>query len=358
MINIEELLKPVSNEKPCGEDYSYNPAFQNLETLAKGKPETQFSPAEEPQWKEVRDASLEVLGKSKHLGAAVYLTTALLKTDGLGGLRDGLALMHGLVENYWAGVYPPLDAEDNNDPTERLNILGNLSSPKFIVQVKELVLCRTQGLGGITLQQLIAAKERASQSEGAEKPAATGPDWNQIQAAMTEAGIEAAKEKLGMADGAVVHAKGIEGFLDKTLGAGNGVNFELLNKALAEIKNAFAPYASGGEAPASAAPADGAADAGGGNAAAAEGASAVGGGGQAPNPSNKLSGKVQSRAEVIKCLGLIYDYYEKHEPSSPVPLVLKRAERLVEKNFMDIVKDLTPDSLKQLKVITGHKDEE
>ena len=55
MINIEELLKPISPEKPCGEDLSYDPAMQELETLLRGKPETQFSQAEEPRWEEVRD---------------------------------------------------------------------------------------------------------------------------------------------------------------------------------------------------------------------------------------------------------------------------------------------------------------
>ncbi|HEV2456208.1 MAG TPA: type VI secretion system ImpA family N-terminal domain-containing protein, partial [Verrucomicrobiae bacterium] len=48
MINAEELLKPISADKPCGEDLSYDAGFQELEVLMKGKPETQFSAAEEP----------------------------------------------------------------------------------------------------------------------------------------------------------------------------------------------------------------------------------------------------------------------------------------------------------------------
>ena len=37
MIVAEELLEPISEEAPCGEDLSYDASFQELETLAKLK---------------------------------------------------------------------------------------------------------------------------------------------------------------------------------------------------------------------------------------------------------------------------------------------------------------------------------
>jgi hypothetical protein len=58
MIEVEQLLKPVSVEEPCGKDLSYDPGFLALEGLIAGKPETHFSAAEEPDWKAVRDARL------------------------------------------------------------------------------------------------------------------------------------------------------------------------------------------------------------------------------------------------------------------------------------------------------------
>jgi len=53
MISAEELLKPIADDNPCGEDLSYDPAFQELDVLMKGKPETQFSSAEPPDWAKV-----------------------------------------------------------------------------------------------------------------------------------------------------------------------------------------------------------------------------------------------------------------------------------------------------------------
>ena len=335
MINVDDLLKPVADDKPCGEDFTYHPSFQNLETLSRGKPETQFSQAEDPDWKEVRDSALDVLGQSKHLTAGVILTVSLVKIGGLEGLRDGLATVRGMTEKYWGDVYPKLDPDDNNDPTERLNILNNLSSAgepyKFTSHVKQIIMCESPAMGRITLGQIIAAKDGGS-----------NPDMNQIQAAFRDAGPDAAKAALTLVTETIGHAQGIEGFLDSTIGAGRGVNFESLGKLLDEMKRAVEPFAADGEAAVEAPAENG------------EGAARAS---SAARPATRggpgVSGTIQSRADVIKALDLICDYYRDNEPSSPVPLIIQRAQRLVDKDFMTIMSDLTPDALTQLQVITG-----
>jgi type VI secretion system protein ImpA len=352
MIEVEDLLKPVSESQPCGEDFTYHPSFQNLEVIARGKPETQFSPAEEPQWKEVRDAATEVLGQSKHLSAAVILTLSLLKINGLEGLRDGLAVVHGLVEKYWNDLYPKLDPEDRNDPTERLNILNNLSSAgepyKFTVHVRQLVLCESPSMGRITLQQYLAAKEKGNKTESAEGNGggASGPELSQIQAIFREAGPESAAASLALVNDSIGHAQGIDSFLDSTLGAGLGVNFEAINKLLGEFKHAVEPYAVGEEAATPAGDGDVTLEL------SPRGGQSRAGGGAA------MSGSIQTRADVVKALDLICDYYRDNEPSSPVPLILQRAQRLVDKDFMEIMTDLTPEALAQLQIITGAKPKE
>jgi len=347
MINVEDLLKPVADDKPCGEDFTYHPSFQNLETLSRGKPETQFSQAEDPDWKEVRDGALEVLGQSKHLMAGVILTVSLTKIGGLEGLRDGLATVRGMSEKYWNDLYPKLDPDDNNDPTERINILNNLSTGgepyKFTSHVKQIVVCESPAMGRITLGQIITAKEKATAKPDEEKPKGdTGPDLNQIQAAFRDAGPDAAKATLTLVTETIGHAQGIEGFLDSTIGAGRGVNFDTLDKLLEEMKRAVEPYVEDGAATAEVpAGEEGTAAAG----AAAGGRPARGGPG--------VSGTIQSRADVLKALDLICDYYRNNEPSSPVPLIIQRAQRLVDKDFMEILNDLTPDAVSTLQVITG-----
>jgi type VI secretion system protein ImpA len=350
MINVDDLLKPVSDDKPCGEDFTYHPSFQNLETISRGKAETQFSPAEEPQWKEVRDGAIGVLNQSKHLTAGVILTVSLLKTDGLEGFRDGLAVVRGLTEKFWNDVYPRLDPEDQNDPTERLNILNNLSSSaepyRCTAHLRQAVVCNSTSMGRITLQQVIAARDKAAGGDAA-KAAPAGPDLNQIQAAFRDAGPDMANATLAQVNEAIGHVQGIESFLETTLGSGRGANFESLNELLAEMKRAIAPFA-GGEAAETVSEAGAAAATGGGG----------GGGGSRAAKGPGVSGAINTRSDVVKALGLICDYYRDNEPSSPVPLILQRAERLVNKDFMEIVSDLTPDAISQLQVITGKKKEE
>src|SRR5688500_5710231 len=129
MTNLDDLLEPLSTDAPCGEDLSYDPAMQELETLLQGKPETQFSPSEELRWEEVLDRAIELLRRSKNLRLGIVLCLALLRTEGVPGFHKGLLLIRGLIERYWDSLYPRLDPDDNNDPTERVNILASLVTP-------------------------------------------------------------------------------------------------------------------------------------------------------------------------------------------------------------------------------------
>src|SRR5262249_37270802 len=142
-----------------------------------------------------------------------------------------------------------LDPEDNNDPTERLNILNNLSSNgepyRFLSHLRKAVLCESSAMGRITLQQYIVAKEKSAkpEAEGEEKKEGdSGPDLNMIQAAFRDAGPESASATLALVNEALTNAQGLESFLDSTLGAGQSVNFEALTKLLTEMKNAVEPY--------------------------------------------------------------------------------------------------------------------
>jgi type VI secretion system protein ImpA len=66
-----------------------------------------------------------------------------------------------------------------------------------------------------------------------------------------------------------------------------------------------------------------------------------------------IAGELRSRQEAIRALDLVCRYLERHEPTNPAPLFIRRAQRLMTKNFMDIVKDLLPDSLANLERLTG-----
>jgi type VI secretion system protein ImpA len=66
---------------------------------------------------------------------------------------------------------------------------------------------------------------------------------------------------------------------------------------------------------------------------------------------------VRSRDDALRLLDKVCDYLERQEPSNPAPLLIKRARRLMTMNFVDIIRDMAPDSLAQVETIAGIKQE-
>ena len=129
-IDVEKLLQPLSDKSPCGDDLEYDTAFQELEraaTIDSGAAmlEDDLDP-EPPKWPEVAGMAEALLTRTKDLRVGMYLAQARLNTHGVVGLADGVALIKGFLTTYWDDVHPPLDAEDSNDPTMRINTLHAL----------------------------------------------------------------------------------------------------------------------------------------------------------------------------------------------------------------------------------------
>jgi type VI secretion system protein ImpA len=331
MTNLDALLEPISADAPCGEDLSYDPGMQELETLLQGKPETQFSPAEEPRWEEVRDRAIELLRRSKNLRLALILCLALLRIEGIPGFHRGLLFIRGLLERYWESLYPRLDPEDNNDPTERVNILASLLTPigsfddpmQFLRRVRQAKLSESPRIGRFSLDEI----------EPPEGGAGAPVDAAQVQASFRDTPPEKLDTVMSAVTGSVSTAKAVDDFLTSTIGADRAPDWAPLLTTLQEVRNALAPFV--------------------GQTVEADGGSAMGqaGGGAGGG----TSGSIQTRQDVIRMLDRLCDYYSRAEPSSPVPLLLRRAQRLAEMNFLEIIGDLSPEALAPVQNVTGVK---
>jgi type VI secretion system protein ImpA len=64
-------------------------------------------------------------------------------------------------------------------------------------------------------------------------------------------------------------------------------------------------------------------------------------------------GPIRSRDDVVRALDAVSEYFRQHEPSSPVPLFVDRAKRLVAKNFLEVLEDVVPDALPQVRSVSG-----
>jgi len=349
IIDLEKLLADVSPDAPCGEDVSYDAASYALETLAQGTEETQVGdsirPAEEPNWHDVAKAASELLERTRDIRIILYLTVAALKIDGLPGLRDGLAVLRGILENHWDTVFPQLDPDDN-DPIERVNLITALVQPesnfrdpmKFIRRVREAPLTDSRQLGRFSHRDLQVATGEIPPPANAE---GTPPDLAQIDAAFQDTDTEFLQASAQAAAEAVEHVKGIDEFLTASIGAGEAPSLDDFIHVVQDVsKNLHEQLAKRGYGAPVVGEDEGAAPGGQGTAAPAAAAQA-------------LTGEVNSPEDVLKALEKICRYYEVHEPSSPVPLILRRAHRLVSKSFVEIIQDLSPEAIRQIEMICG-----
>ena len=76
-------------------------------------------------------------------------------------------------------------------------------------------------------------------------------------------------------------------------------------------------------------------------------------GGTGTGAARPIAGEIGSREDVIRVLDKICDYYARHEPSSPLPILLQRAKRLVSKTFVEIIRDLAPGGASEVETLAG-----
>jgi type VI secretion system protein ImpA len=57
---------------------------------------------------------------------------------------------------------------------------------------------------------------------------------------------------------------------------------------------------------------------------------------------------VRNRADVITAMDAVIRYYADNEPSSPVPVMMRRLKGWVNKDFLEVMRDLAPDKMEEL----------
>ena len=346
MLDVDALLREVDPAAPCGPNLEYDPLFVALEQAVLGKPEVQYgatiTAAAPPDWKAVRRMSTELFERSRDLRLAVHLLRANLSLFGIDGLADGVHLIERLLEERWDSVHPQLDADDDLDPMLRINSLAILADFGTVLKdVKEASLVTLPGLGPLSLRTFEVANGELAPPAGQEKIALASIE--QALADVNPASLAAAVATLTRALDSVVN---IETLLVRQVGSSQALNLDGLTRPLKRgrdflLQNTDPRHA--GLHDATTVPDMGGAEG---------GRRSEAGVGALPRAA-LVTGDIASRDDVVRMLGKLIKYYQQHEPSSPLPLLLERARRMVPKNFMEIMEDLAPDGLSQLMVIKG-----
>lgn len=340
-IDIEALLEAISSDAPCGEDLEYDLAFGELERSAQGKAEQQIGDtiveAEEPDWREVGKLAIDLFPRTKDIRVCIHLLRSSLHTKGFFGLRDGLALIDGMLKTYWDCLYPELDAEDDNDPTMRINALVALYDDQMMLKpIRSAPLVSSRVMGQFSLRDIAIANgefQPANETERVEMAA--------IDAAFLDTALEDLQATNEAVSESIESLSAIEAYVTDQVGADKAASFadlrQLLKHASQVLKDRLSRRGVDAQDEGSSG-SDGEVE---------------GGVAMTAAPAQTLSGSINNRNDVIRALEKIQDYYTRHEPTSPVPILMERAKQLVNMDFMQIIKNIAPDGLSQVELIRG-----
>jgi len=351
------LLSPIDDAAPAGLNLEYDPAFTELELLATPTPERamgdSLKAAQEPDWDKVASAAGALLARTKDLRVAVHLCSARTRREGLSGWAAGLGLVRGLLERYWDHVHPQLDADDNNDPTARANALMPLGDPQSALGIFRLApFVQSPRLGRFSLRDLRVATgvTHASPSQDG----APAPTLVDLEACCMDCPEDQLPQSAATLAQAQEHAEAIVALVREKLGTA-GPDMALLCGDIAELKKfvdaqllrRFPGRADAGVAASLASLLD----------LSSSPLSLHANGAPAGAMHEPANAGIASQADVILRLDEICDYYQRVEPSSPLPILLKRARRLVGKSFADVLKDIAPGGLSELQALSGPESE-
>jgi type VI secretion system protein ImpA len=326
----EEWLQPAAPEAPCGLNLEYDQEYLALEDAGRARPDQQFGetviPAREPDWPDVIRRASTLLDRTRDLRIVLLLTRGLTRTESLPGLRDGLGLARDLLAKFWDALHPWLEPDAGPDPVLRTNALNGFADGEGLVRdVRHAVFLRS-ALGTITVRDVERILDPAGGA--AEQPVTV----EQLRAAVRDA-IAADAGALVEASESIAALDRIRGIVLEHLEPAQAPDLAPLRKTLQIVGDFVAEVRAGMGHPADAE------------------APAAAGGGEARGAVGV--GDIRSREDAVRALDRVCDFLERNEPTNPAPLLIRRAQRVMTMQFLDIIRELAPDAAGQVESITG-----
>lgn len=146
VLDVDALLAPLSEEAPSGvdlrEDSSAQSIYYRLKDLrstaraAERRGDTgEESDGAQTEWRQLHELTQKALAEqSKDLEVACWLVEALVRREGFAGLRDGLALVCGLFENFPDNLHSLQDEEGLETFLAPLTGLNGLDGEGTLIQ--------------------------------------------------------------------------------------------------------------------------------------------------------------------------------------------------------------------------------
>jgi type VI secretion system protein ImpA len=326
---VQKLLEPLSADAACGIDLENSQLLASFDAYRLFGSDVRL-PAK-TDWREIESRAMEALSQSKDLRLLVHLGAALLHTRGIDEFCDALGVAEAWLGSYWESVFPRVD----EDATSRKNALSCFADRMAIVDaLRRTPIVSHRQLGSYSLRHLELASGQLQPTE----TDTDVPSQGQIEAALEGTTVEAVQGRLASVQAATASIQKITSTMQTQSGFESSPDFAPLLAPLTRIDRVLSEHLAhrlgAGETPLQDDASTGPVEA---------------------NAASVAVGNIRSRQDAIRAIDAAAEYFRKNEPSSPIPLLLDRAKRLVSKSFLEVLEDMVPDSLAQARAIGGIK---
>ena len=330
---VDTWIEPLPGAA-CGENLEYDDEFRAMEKAAAGRPATQFDPEDvPPDWRAVVTHAQSLFERTRDLRVAFYWTRAQMHLEGVATLPEGLRLMHELLTRYWDELHPMLDEGDAYARVNTLNEMASLGS--MLGDVRESLVLSDRAVGELRGRDIeIALGNLEPRSSD------TGYSRSSVEQMLRD-GVRSNPELRDFPAQALARVGELQQLMRERVGYASAPELQPLITTLTGIRDLM-PSAEGAAPQGEAAGPAGEGD------------------GEAPRrgATRSLSGSIESRNDALRAIDMICEYLERTEPTNPAQLLLRRARKLVNKNFVELVRELAPESLNEVARVMGISAEE
>lgn len=344
LLNLSDIVSPLGQDRPCGEDIRVNPNYQEIYYRIKDArnsartAERGIAPGEAmrltPSWHDVNNLGLQILAsKSKDIEVLAWLAEAQLRLRGFEGLRDIFSATTSLLDNYWDKLYSIGD-DDIEEKLAPLAGLNGISGEGTLIQAIRLApLVPNSNFAQHTLWDYQLSQRP---NETARRDA--------LHEAANEAGLVAMSAHLAILNECIAAFDDLVAILDDRCGnqappSSNTRN--VLLEAAAAIRDL-----AGIDEEAPAPPQD-----------EKPGLQAANGNGEnsmivAPK-SVQATGGIASREEAFEVLLSVARYFRRTEPHSPISMAIETLVRRGRMDFSELLAELLPEPQTRNAVLTA-----
>jgi type VI secretion system protein ImpA len=334
---FEKFMEEVSLDQPCGpfidDDERLEDDFVMLESIARINQEslTLDGDDENVDWRDMLARCEDLATQTKDVRVYVFLAQAALHLKRLPGLAGAVQLIKRTLSDCWVDTHPILDDAKDETPW-RIMTLNELSGDSLINLLTATPIVESKQAGSFTLRDIRLAKGEIQLVEGSEEII---PEMGLVEAAFQDtllaslSSVNQIQNDLTQLQDQLVASECSHARYDWDKLMGDLKYISVVYSQYVSIESDSAVEESDSE-------------------------------GESDNETGasdmevivKSTG-INNRTDVLEALGKICEYYTKYEPSSPVPILVERTKKLVTMDFMSIMKELSPEGVKQVELIAG-----